>query len=103
MPEITITPEADRELDQQADFYVRQASPNTAQRWYDQVQATLQFLARNPNIGAPWLPLGRPRLSTVRAWRVDGFKDFIVFYRPVEDGIEVLHVLRGSRDLYQFT
>ncbi|MBI4604738.1 MAG: type II toxin-antitoxin system RelE/ParE family toxin [Planctomycetes bacterium] len=28
-----------------------------------------------------------------------GFEQHLVFYRPVEDGIEVVRVLHGARDL----
>lgn len=96
--EITITPEADRELDHQADYYISQRTPETAERWYDQSHATFRFLATNPGFGTAW-PTRRRDLAGVRTWLVDGFDQFIVFYRPVEGGIEILHVLRGTRDL----
>jgi hypothetical protein len=39
-----------------------------------------------------------PRLAGVRTWPVDGFEKFIIFYRTIEGGVEILHVIRGSRD-----
>lgn len=99
-PEITLFPEAVRQLFEQAEYYKSRASSEVAERWIGQVRATFRFLARNPAIGAAWpVPHRRHRLAGVRTWPVDGFEKFIVFYRPVEAGIEVLHVLRGSRDL----
>ena len=34
----------------------------------------------------------------LRRWRVRGFENFLIFYRPIDDGIEVLRVLHGQRD-----
>jgi toxin ParE1/3/4 len=100
VPEVIISPEADRELDDQADYYDRRRTPETADRWYNQARATFRFLAQNPEIGTMWpVPHRRHRLAGVRTWPVDGFDKFIVFYRPVEGGVEILHVLRGTRDL----
>jgi toxin ParE1/3/4 len=99
-PNVTLRPIAVRELYDQALYYEDRGSSETALRWLDQARATFEFLARNPQIGAKWpVPHRAHRLSGVRTWPVDGFKDFIVFYRPVPFGIEVIHVLRGSRDL----
>jgi toxin ParE1/3/4 len=97
-PEVVILPEADRDLLEQAAYYYRQGSPETADRWVDQVLATFRFLAQHPGIGAPW-PTRRRRFAGLKTWPVDGFEQFIVFYRPIERGIEVLRVLRGTRDL----
>jgi toxin ParE1/3/4 len=97
--DVRVSPQATEEVLDQTAYYHRQGSPQTADRWADQTRVTFQFLAANPEIGAPWSARGRPSLAGVRTWPVDGFKNFLVFYRPVEGGIEVLHVLRGSRDL----
>jgi toxin ParE1/3/4 len=32
-------------------------------------------------------------------WRVRGFAKHLIFYRPIEDGIEVIRILHASRDL----
>lgn len=101
-PEATLLPEAVRELYQQAEYYEDNGSSETAERWLDQLRVTFRFLAQNPGIGTPWpVPQRRHRLAGVRTWPVDRFETFIIFYRQVENGIEVLHVLRGNRDLDQ--
>jgi toxin ParE1/3/4 len=40
-----------------------------------------------------------PRLADIRVWAVKGFRNHLVFYRPIEEGIEVLTVLHGARNL----
>jgi len=41
----------------------------------------------------------RSELSGVRSWTVTGFENYLIFYRPVEGGIEILRVVHGARDL----
>ena len=53
-PEVTLLPEAVRELYDQAEYYEGRGSSETAGRWIDQVRATFRFLAQNPGIGTAW-------------------------------------------------
>ncbi len=40
-----------------------------------------------------------PRLHGLRIWRVEGFENHLIFYRPADDGIEIVRVLHGARDI----
>ena len=40
-----------------------------------------------------------PRLDGLRVWRIDGFPNHLIFYRPIEGGIEIIRVLHGARDI----
>lgn len=40
-----------------------------------------------------------PRLAGLRVWRVEGFEKHLIFYRPAGDGIEIVRVLHGARDI----
>jgi toxin ParE1/3/4 len=40
-----------------------------------------------------------PNLADLRQWPVPGFEKYLIFYRPAEDGIDVVRVLHGARDL----
>ena len=51
-------------------------------------------LARSPGIGRPRVEL-QPRLRSFPIGR------YVLFYRPVEGGIEVVRVLHGMRDIDQ--
>ena len=40
------------------------------------------------------------RLRDVRSWPISGFENYLVFYRPIDEGgIEVMRVLHGSQDV----
>jgi len=43
--------------------------------------------------------IGRPRDEILINLRSFVFKDYLIFYQPIDDGIEVLHVLHSSRDI----
>jgi antitoxin ParD1/3/4 len=42
---------------------------------------------------------GNSRLMGIRSFRVTGFDSYLIFYRSVQDGIQVHHVYHGSRNL----
>jgi len=42
---------------------------------------------------------GNPALLGMRMWPVPGFRNYLIFYLPTEDGLEIQRVLHGSRDL----
>ena len=40
-----------------------------------------------------------PRLAGLRVWRIEGFPKYLIFYRLVTGGIEIVRVLHGARDI----
>jgi toxin ParE1/3/4 len=98
MPQHYVSPTADRDLDEQAAYLAREASLDTALRFYDAVAATFENIARTPGIGERW-ESANPRLSGVRVRRVEGFENHLIFYRAAGSGIEIVRVLHGARDL----
>jgi toxin ParE1/3/4 len=57
------------------------------------IEAECRKLAEMPGLGRP-----RPEREGLRSWRV-GRTKYLIFYRPVEGGIEIVRVVHGSRDL----
>ena len=35
----------------------------------------------------------------LRRWRIRGFENFLIFYRQIANGIEVIRVLHGAREI----
>lgn len=94
----TVLPAADRDLDRQAEYLAREASLETALRFYDAANTTFANLARMPNVGER-RESAKARLEGLRVWRVQGFENHLIFYRPLEAGIEIVRVLHAARDL----
>ncbi len=93
-----VRPRADRDLDDQAYYYATEATPELGHRFLLAAHDTFALLAAHPNIG--WHPrLKHSGLEALRVFRVNGFEKILVFYFPLPDGIEILRVVHGSRNL----
>lgn len=79
--------------------YIRQHNPRAALRFLDAAEATFQRLAAMPGMGARYEP-DHPALAELRFFPISRFKKDLIFYRPLPDGIEVVRVLHGARDIY---
>ena len=64
----------------------------------DAAEATFAQLAGTPRMGTPRRFRSR-HLEGLRSWPVQGFAAILVFYLPVDAGVDVLRVLHGARDL----
>jgi toxin ParE1/3/4 len=71
---------------------------DTALRFYDGASTTFGKIASMPGIGERWQSIN-PRLAELRVWRIDGFEKHFIFYRPTADGIEIIRVFHGARDI----
>jgi toxin ParE1/3/4 len=54
-----------------------------------------------PGMGA-LREFSNPRYTGLRSWPITGFERILIFYRPTADGIEVLRILHGARNLERF-
>jgi toxin ParE1/3/4 len=93
-----VLPAADLDMDDRAAFLASHASLETALRFYDAARSTFAELADMPRIGEQW-PSINPRLTGLRVWRIEGFESHLIFYRPSADGIDIIRVLHGARDI----
>ena len=81
--------------------YIAADNPDAADRFLEAALRTFQTLARMPGMGrARKFP--QARLRDLRSFRIEGFENHLIFYGPIQDGIEVFHVLHGARDLESF-
>jgi len=67
-------------------------NPSAADRTLDAIDERCQFLAGSPEIGRPREELA-PRLRSSAVGR------YVIFYRPMTGGIQVVRVLHSARDL----
>jgi len=83
-------------LDQFA--FIHDDNPSAANRYVDAAETTFRRLLEFPGIGRLWVS-DSPHLANVRVTGVRGFRNYRVFYRSIPDGIEILHVIHGARDI----
>jgi len=73
--------------------FIAHDDPEAARRWVANLREKCSFLSRNPEIGerCPQFLTGKFRCFTVGR--------YVIFYGPVEGGIEIARVIAGDRDL----
>ena len=92
-------PQADADLDDIAAYLQAQSrGPDLPLRFLERAEATFQLLAKSPGLGESRRTTV-PGLAGLRSYRVLKFPKYRVLYRPTADGIEVVRVLHGARDL----
>ena len=76
------------------DIWLYIASDNlaAADRFIDELMGKFRKLATEPGIG-------RTREELAEALRSFPVGNYVIFYRAMQDGIEVVRVLSGSRDI----
>ena len=79
-------------------FYIADNSPQAAARFLDAARDTFEQLLRFPTLGSSHDPMVS-RLEGIRRFRVKGFEDYLVFYRPTQTGIDVVRLIHGARDI----
>jgi toxin ParE1/3/4 len=93
-----VRPKADQDLDDQAYYLATQAGPDLGRHFLLAAHETFGLLAAQPQMG--WRPrLKHPDLTSLRVFPLSGFEKMLVLYRPRPDGVEILRVLHGSRNL----
>ena len=91
MNSYSFSDEAVRDLNEICEYIARN-NPQAASRLFDRIRQKCKVLAGFPNMGKVYNRLA----PGLRGAIVD---DYIVFYYPREDGIDVARVTSGYRDL----
>ena len=91
MGRIRRTPRAGRDLEE-IWFFVAQDDPAAADRWLDTLEEKLSLIADNPLMGT-----ARPDIAPELRYHPVG--RYLLLYRIVSGGIEVVRVVHGTRDL----
>lgn len=84
--------EAIQDLDEISDYFV-QRNIGAGEALLDEFTKKCRYLAQFPQIGRSYADL-KPGLRGMPLGR-----NYIIFYRLLPDGIEIMRVLRGDRDL----
>src|SRR5207253_2286674 len=94
---VTKSAKARRDLREHFVYIGRDSLP-AARRFLQAADKAMEKLARMPQMGSPW-DSTNPALAGLRVWGIRKFENYLIFYRAVPEGIEVLRVLHGARDL----
>jgi toxin ParE1/3/4 len=75
--------------------YIGRDNPGAADRFLSAVENCFALLRQNPGIGR------RRSFSQpgIRSWPVGNFRNYLVFYMPRADEVQILAVLHSARDV----
>ena len=91
MPVIIKLPRAKSDLVEIWD-YIADHSEARADAFVDMIDQKLLALASNPG-------MGRSRNELAERLRSFAVGRYVIFYRPIPEGVEIVRVLHGSRDI----
>ena len=99
LPLVRIRPQARADL-KEAFFFIVAQNSEKGLSFLEDARATLENLAAMPLMGSPRF-FRSGRLTNIRQWPIKNFRKHLIFYRPLDNqkGIEVIRVLRATRDL----
>jgi toxin ParE1/3/4 len=86
-----LSPQATQDL-QEINDYLFAENPDSADRLLTLINQKLDTLAQFPS-------MGRRRDELLTALRSFPVEDYLIFYRPIAEGIEVVRIVSGYRDL----
>jgi toxin ParE1/3/4 len=95
---IRVRPAANKDIDREAINLASYAGVDAGLRFYDACEQSFSLLASYPELGVK-RDFGFSILADLRLWRPKGFDDYLIFYRPMQGGVEILKVINGAQDL----
>jgi toxin ParE1/3/4 len=93
MGRVIRSPEADADVDE-ITLHIARDNVNAALALIDRLDNTLKLLAWMPNLGP-----ARPELGPLV--RTLPLGNYLIIYRPVQDGVELVRFVHGARNLRQ--
>jgi toxin ParE1/3/4 len=72
--------------------YIAKDKPGAALKYVERLEDECWMLARNSEIGG----LRSDLIPDLRCWSVGSYA---IYYRPAKDGVEIVRVVHGSRDI----
>ena len=84
------------DLEDGVTYLAEKASPEVARRWHAEVMATVDRVARQPDLGRLRRDISLPGIRSLVLRR---YPRYLLFYRWESDALEILRVKHGMMDL----
>jgi toxin ParE1/3/4 len=81
--------------------FIAEGSHEAARRFLAAAEKSFHDLAAMPQMGAP-RDTQQSKFADIRLWRVTGFENYLILYRPRTDGIAVERVIHAKQDYQRF-
>ena len=87
-PRVYKRPRVERDLMEHFSYIARDKI-QPALKFLEVAEQTFERLAEMPGLGREW-ESPSPHLSDIRVYPMPRYRNYLVFYRPREDGVEIL-------------
>ncbi len=94
----SIKAQAREDLTKQAEYFELVSDARLSDRFLTAAETTFEFLGEFPGIGS-FHETPHPELQNIRRWPIKGFPNHIIYYQEIPEGIVVLHVFHGARNV----
>lgn len=94
---LILRPQVYLDLDEIA-AYIQKDNHQSAIRFLEQAESTFDSLVDMPGLGSPYA-LRKTTYQDLRSFPVRDFKNYLIFYQRTSEGIEILRVLHGARNV----
>ena len=78
--------------------YIHRRSPEAAEKVFNALEGSIRSLLDTPGAGRLWRT-SDPRLEGLRVTVCKPYRNYLIFFRRVADGIEVFRIVHGAREL----
>ncbi len=97
MARVVKRPEALNDLEE-IQVAIGRNSVRAAERFSIAAERAFELLASMPELGGR-SESDHPILAKLRIWPIRRFRKYLILYRPLSNGIEVVRVVHGARDI----
>jgi toxin ParE1/3/4 len=96
-PELILTPRAREDIKQIA-AYIEEHNPQASTAFRQTLQHIYEVLLDLPEMGSV-RNFRNPEMKGLRMLTLPKFKNYLLFYRPASERLEIVRVLHGARDV----
>jgi len=79
-------------------IYIGERNLDAAERFLVAAEEACRKLSEMPGMGR-LREFAQPELAGIRSWPIGGFENYLIFYRETSEGVDVLRVIHGARDI----
>jgi len=97
VPRVKRTSKAKQDLLEHV-LYLAKINPDLAERFIEASEVAFEKLAQMPMKGQRQ-EFKSTELVDIRRWFIPDFDKYLIFYRPIKGGIEILRVLHGMQNI----
>ena len=97
MTSIQKRPQVIRDLIELA-TYIAEDNMDASDRFLVSAEETFKQLVQTPKMGKS-CQFSHSNLIDVRQQAIKGFRRYLIFYRLIDSGVEILRVIHGARDI----